>query len=67
MRPGDTVYAPPGVWHWHGALPDHFMTHLALADSAHHLGVPDVDWGELVTDAEYAAAVTSAEQSSSMP
>jgi hypothetical protein len=36
------------------------MTHLALADSAHHLGVPDVDWGELVTDAEYAEAATAA-------
>jgi quercetin dioxygenase-like cupin family protein len=33
MRPGDTVYTAPGVWHWHGALPDYFMTHLALADS----------------------------------
>ena len=21
MRPGDTVYTPPGEWHWHGATP----------------------------------------------
>jgi quercetin dioxygenase-like cupin family protein len=34
MRPGDTVYTPPGVWHWHGAMPENFMTHLALADSS---------------------------------
>ena len=19
MRPGDTIYTPPGEWHWHGA------------------------------------------------
>ncbi|WP_335755273.1 cupin domain-containing protein [Streptomyces niveus] len=24
MRPGYTVHTPPGVWHWHGAAPDHF-------------------------------------------
>src|SRR6476620_3414705 len=30
MRPGDTVYTPPGEWHWHGAAPTHFMTHLAM-------------------------------------
>ena len=21
IRPGDTIYAPPGEWHWHGAAP----------------------------------------------
>jgi quercetin dioxygenase-like cupin family protein len=20
IRPGDTVYTPPGEWHWHGAV-----------------------------------------------
>lgn len=30
MRPGDTVHTPPGEEHWHGALPDHQMTHLAM-------------------------------------
>lgn len=30
MRPGDTVYTPPGEWHWHGGASDHFMTHLAM-------------------------------------
>lgn len=60
IRPGDTVYTAPGVWHWHGALPGHFMTHLALADSAQQMGVPDVEWGDLVTDPEYDAAATTA-------
>ena len=48
MRPGDTIYTPPGEWHWHGAAPDHFMTHLAMweapADGA------ESEWGDLVTD-----------------
>ena len=29
MQPGDTVHTPPNKWHWHGATPNHFMTHLA--------------------------------------
>ncbi len=54
MRPGDTIYTPPGEWHWHGAAPDHFMTHLAMweapADGA------ESEWGDLVTDEEYNSA-----------
>ncbi|WP_326761648.1 cupin domain-containing protein [Streptomyces phaeochromogenes] len=53
MRPGDTVHTPPGVWHWHGAAPDHFMAHLAMSETAGDPGVPDVEWGEHVTDDEY--------------
>ena len=30
IRAGDTIYTAPGEWHWHGAAPDHFMTHLAM-------------------------------------
>ncbi len=30
IRPGQTIYTPPGEWHWHGAAPDHFMSHLAM-------------------------------------
>src|SRR5512135_1703647 len=30
IHPGDTIYTAPGEWHWHGATPDHFMTHLAI-------------------------------------
>ena len=46
LRPGDVVYTPSGEWHWHGAAPDHFMTHLSLTE-----GPPT--WGDHVTDAEY--------------
>ena len=51
MRPGDTIYTPPGEWHWHGAAPDHFMTHLAIWDRAD--SGPESNWGDLVTDQEY--------------
>lgn len=27
---GDSVAAPAGVWHWHGAGPETFMTHIAV-------------------------------------
>jgi quercetin dioxygenase-like cupin family protein len=60
MCPGDTVYTRPGVWHWHGALPENFMTHLALADSSAEPGAVDVEWGHHVTDDEYAAATADA-------
>src|SRR6185369_16007237 len=33
IRPGDTVQTAPGEWHWHGAAPDRFMTHLAIWES----------------------------------
>ncbi|WP_406437301.1 cupin domain-containing protein [Streptomyces sp. NBC_01613] len=53
LRPGDTVHTPPGQWHWHGAAPDHFMTHLAMSEASGDPGVADVEWGEHVTDDEY--------------
>lgn len=56
IRPGDTIYTPPDEWHWHGATPDHFMTHLsmweALADD--QLG-PEAEWSNHLTDEEYGA------------
>jgi quercetin dioxygenase-like cupin family protein len=51
IGPGETAGSGPGEWHWHGATPGSFMTHLAIqgADAA---GV-DVVWGDQVADAEY--------------
>ena len=37
---------PGGEWHWHGAAPDHFMTHLAVSE-----GAPE--WGDHVSDEDY--------------
>jgi quercetin dioxygenase-like cupin family protein len=51
MRPGDTIYTPPGEWHWHGAAEDHFMTHLAIWEAPE--SGPESEWGDLVTDEEY--------------
>lgn len=52
IRPGDSIYTPPGEEHWHGATPDHFMEHLAVMD------IPDdpstaTTWLEPVTDEQY--------------
>ena len=51
IRPGDTIYTAPGEWHWHGAAPDRFMTHLAIWEAPDHGA--EVEWGDLVTDEEY--------------
>jgi quercetin dioxygenase-like cupin family protein len=51
MRPGDVIYTPAGEWHWHGAAPDHFMTHIAMWEAPAQ--GPESDWGALVTDGEY--------------
>ena len=54
IRPGDRVFFEPDEDHWHGATPNRFMAHLALNEvDAEH---PAADWGDKVTDAEYAAA-----------
>ena len=45
LTPGDVVFAPDGQEHWHGAAPDHFMTHLSITEGAPH-------WGPHVTDDE---------------
>ncbi len=45
MRPGDTVYTPPGEWHWHGAAPTHFMTHLAMWETTDAAsGQAETEW-----------------------
>jgi quercetin dioxygenase-like cupin family protein len=54
IRPGDTIYTPPGEWHWHGAAPDHFMTHLAMWEAPAEGA--ESEWGDLVTDEEYNSA-----------
>jgi quercetin dioxygenase-like cupin family protein len=51
IRAGDTIHTPPGEWHWHGAAPDHFMTHLTVYESSGD--GPETEWGEHVSDEEY--------------
>ncbi len=32
VRDGDTVVFEPGEWHWHGADPESFMSHIAVQE-----------------------------------
>ncbi|WP_345786992.1 carboxymuconolactone decarboxylase family protein [Gemmatimonas aurantiaca] len=50
IRPGDVVWCPPGVKHWHGAAPNTAMTHLAVTGA---VDGKSVDWLEQVSDEQY--------------
>lgn len=54
IKPGDTVWIPPGEKHWHGAAPDHAMTHIAMQEA---LDGSFATWMEKVSDADYAGPV----------
>lgn len=51
IHPGQTIYTPPGEWHWHGATPDDFMSHLAMWEGVEEGA--ETTWGEHVTGDEY--------------
>lgn len=51
IMPGDRVFFEPGEEHWHGAAPNRFMTHFAVAQADEDGN--SVTWGEHVTDKEY--------------
>jgi quercetin dioxygenase-like cupin family protein len=53
IRPGDTIWIPPGEKHWHGAAPTTGMSHLAMQEA---LDGTAVVWLEHVADADYAKA-----------
>ncbi len=50
IRPGDIIWFPPGVRHWHGATDTTAMTHIAIAENEDGRRV---DWAEPVSDADY--------------
>ncbi len=50
IRPGDVVWFAAGEKHWHGAVPDCAMSHVAIAE---RLDGKAVDWMEPVTDEQY--------------
>lgn len=62
IRAGDTVYTPPGEWHWHGATPDDFMSHIAMWEAPAEGA--EGEWGAQITDDEYRAAAAEAEHGS---
>lgn len=56
IRPGDVVQCPPNEKHWHGAMPNTAMTHIAIQEA---FDGKVVDWLAKVTDEEYESAVDS--------
>jgi quercetin dioxygenase-like cupin family protein len=50
MKPGDVVWIPPGVKHWHGATATTAVTHVAIQE---HENGKVVDWLEKVSDEQY--------------
>jgi quercetin dioxygenase-like cupin family protein len=50
VRPGDVIWFPPDVKHWHGASPTTALTHIAIHEA---LDGKTVDWLEHVTDEQY--------------
>ncbi|MCS0461538.1 carboxymuconolactone decarboxylase family protein [Rhizobium favelukesii] len=52
VGPGDVVWIPPQVRHWHGASAEEAMTHFAVAEA---LDGNSVTWMEKVSDEDYPA------------
>jgi quercetin dioxygenase-like cupin family protein/alkylhydroperoxidase/carboxymuconolactone decarboxylase family protein YurZ len=52
VNPGDVVWTPPGVKHWHGATRTSSMTHIAVSEAQEG---SEVQWLAPVTEAEYQA------------
>jgi quercetin dioxygenase-like cupin family protein len=50
IRPGDVIWIPPGVKHWHGAGPATGMSHVAIVEV---LDGKSTDWMEHVSDEQY--------------
>ncbi len=50
MKPGDVVWIPPDMKHWHGATATTAVTHIAIQE---HENGKVVDWLEKVSDEQY--------------
>lgn len=50
IRPGDVIWTPPGVKHWHGAAPTTALTHIAIQEAVNG---KNVEWLEKVSDEQY--------------
>ncbi len=50
ISPGDVIWFPPNVKHWHGASPSVAMTHIAIHEA---LDGKVVEWMEKVSDEQY--------------
>jgi mannose-6-phosphate isomerase-like protein (cupin superfamily) len=50
IKPGDVIWTPPGVKHWHGATATNSMSHIAITNM---VDGKNVDWMEQVSDDQY--------------
>ena len=57
MHPGEVIHSSPNEWHWHGATPTHFMTHLSMLE-ADDQGT-SATWGAHISDEEYGGTAKS--------
>lgn len=57
VKPGDVVWIPPGLRHWHGASATEPMVHFAVAET---LDGKAVTWMEKVSDEDYRAGPSGA-------
>ncbi|MBN9671242.1 cupin domain-containing protein [Roseibium aggregatum] len=56
ILPGDVVWIPPGLKHWHGAGPNTGMVHLAIQEAQDGVAA---EWLEAVDDATFEGALVS--------
>lgn len=54
IKPGDVIWTPPGIKHWHGATSTTGVTHMAIQEV---LEGKSVEWLEPVTEAQYGASL----------
>lgn len=52
IKPGDVVWTPPGVKHWHGGTATSAMSHIAITNMA---AGRNVEWMEHVADEQFLA------------
>jgi len=50
IKPGDVIWTPPSVKHWHGATASNSMSHIAISNMR---GGKNAEWMELVSDEQY--------------
>jgi quercetin dioxygenase-like cupin family protein len=50
INPGDVIWTPPGVKHWHGATETTSMSHIAITNVVNG---KTVEWMQKVSDEEY--------------
>jgi quercetin dioxygenase-like cupin family protein len=50
IKPGDVIWTPPRVKHWHGATATNSMSHIAITNM---FNGKNVDWLEKVSDEQY--------------